>query len=127
MRQTQTETKITTEQTLNKAVEAVQEKKGFDITILDLRELPNAAASYFLICCGNSDRQNQAIADEVKDMLKKQLDETPLHIEGHFKGEWILLDYFDLIVHVMLPRMREFYDVEELWGDAKTTRVENLD
>jgi len=101
-------------------VAGMREKKATSLTLMDLRELANPLSNWFVICSGSSDRQTQAIADSVIDEVRKACKEKPLHTEGMREGEWILLDYFDVIVHVFLPPVRKFYDLEGLWADAET-------
>jgi ribosome-associated protein len=120
-----TEKTASTGEILTEIISAMREKKGFDIVVMDLRHLNNVATSYFVICSGNSDRQTQAIADYITDQLKKELHERPLRTEGYRSGQWILIDYFDVVVHVFLPRHRQYFNLEELWGDAEFTRIEN--
>jgi ribosome-associated protein len=100
------------------AVRAAQGKKAFDVVVLDLRKA-GGFTDYFVICSGNSGRQIQAIADAVKDTLKTEFGERPLLAEGVDKSEWILLDYFDFIVHVFSVECRAFYGLERLWGNAE--------
>lgn len=97
-------------------VEAVRDKKAEDIVALDLRT-SDAFTDFFIVCTGTNRRQVQAIADGVEMALKaKQV--RPTHVEGYEKGEWILLDYFDFVVHVFSPSARAFYGLERLWGNA---------
>ena len=100
------------------AVRAAQGKKAFDVVVLDLRKT-GGFTDYFVICSGRSGRQIQAIADAVKETLKTELGERPLLAEGIDKSEWILLDYFDFIVHVFSVECRAFYGLERLWGNAE--------
>jgi len=98
------------------AVEAVRQKKGDDVVLLDLRKA-DAFTDFFLVCTGHNRRQAQAIADAVEAALKaKKL--RPTHVEGYNRGEWVLLDYFDFIVHVFAPNARAFYGLERLWAKA---------
>jgi ribosome-associated protein len=99
------------------AITAADDKKAVDLIVLDLR---NAAGftDYFLICSGNNTRQVRAIADGVIDALAAA-GAKPAHIEGYDRSEWILLDYFDFIVHVFAPETRAFYGLERLWGNAE--------
>ena len=106
-------------------VNGMLEKKANDIVILDLRSLQTSMADYFVICHGNSDKQVNAIADSVEDMVRKQTGEKPWHIEGAELGEWILIDYFDIVVHIFKDEKRAFYGIEELWSDAIVTRVDD--
>ncbi len=99
------------------AKEACEDKKGSDITVLDLRKL-NAIASYFVISSGNSDRHVRAIAENVLATLSEKRVDTR-HVEGKTDARWILLDYGDVIVHVFYHETRKFYNLERLWGNAK--------
>jgi len=116
-------TKIDRPELIDTILFALREKKGFDFAILDLRHLVNPLASYFVIASGNSRTQVQALADSVEEVLKKQLGERPSGVEGYPHGDWILIDYFDVVVHVFQPHIRQFYRIEELWGDAKIQRI----
>jgi len=100
------------------------EKKGQDIAILDLRQVRNAIADYFVICSGTSDTQIDAIADSVEFEVHKAVAEDPWHKEGKENREWILIDYVDVVAHVFKKDRRQYYDIEELWGDAERTLVE---
>jgi len=101
---------------LKAALRAAQDKKATAVTILDLRKT-GAFTDFFLTCTGSNPRQVQAIADGVEQALKDQK-VRPTHIEGYERAEWILLDYFDFIVHVFSPQARQFYGLERLWGNA---------
>ena len=101
---------------LKVALRAAQDKKAAAVTILDLRKT-GAFTDYFLMCTGGNPRQVQAIADAVERALKDQK-VRPAHVEGYERAEWILLDYFDFIVHVFSPQARQFYGLERLWGNA---------
>lgn len=94
------------------------EKKAEDIRILDMRAVKGASADFFVLSHAESDKQVEAIANSVEDEVGKLSDEWPRHREGFINLEWVLLDYFDVIVHVFQREKREFYAVEELWGDA---------
>lgn len=100
------------------------EKKGQEIAILDLRKVKNAVADYFVICSGTSDTQIDAIADSVEHEVYKAVQEDPWHKEGKANREWILIDYVDVVVHVFKKDRRKYYDIEELWGDADLTLIE---
>jgi len=102
------------------AIEAARSKKATAITVLDLRKT-GAFTDHFLICTGANPRQVHAIADAVEQALKAS-DVRPAHVEGYDRAEWVLLDYFDLIVHVFSPQARQFYGLERLWGNA--SRIE---
>lgn len=93
------------------------DKKGSEITLLDLRE-QTVFADYFLICTGESDRQLHALAQGITEDAKKKADVLPYGVEGDADGGWLLVDFGDLIVHLFSPDKRDYYDLEDLWGDA---------
>jgi ribosome-associated protein len=103
--------------TLLGAVKAAHDKKAFDIVVLDLRKA-GGFTDYFVICSGGNPRQIQAISDNVEDTLRKEFDERPALVEGIEKSEWILLDYFNFVVHVFSRDCRAYYGLERLWGTA---------
>ncbi|MBI4887367.1 MAG: ribosome silencing factor [Acidobacteria bacterium] len=100
------------------AISAAQDKKAVEVVVLDLRKA-SGFTDYFLICTGANARQIQAIADAVREALKKEFGERPALAEGIEKSEWILLDYFDFVVHVFSRECRAFYGLERLWGNAE--------
>ncbi|MGI8892110.1 MAG: ribosome silencing factor [Bacteroidia bacterium] len=102
----------------NSIVEGMQEKKAHEIVTLDLTDIENTIASYFIICHAESKPHVQAIADSVLEMAYKLTGQEPAHKEGIENAEWILLDYFDIIVHIFIKEKREFFKLERLWGDA---------
>lgn len=107
---------------------AMQNKKAKDITLIDLKKINVAVTDYFIICTGNSNTQIEAIADAVEEIMYKEYRTSPLTQER--KGgsqEWVLLDFFDVVVHIFTKEKREFYDLEKLWGDGKITTIKNLD
>ncbi len=106
---------------INSIIKGLEEKKGFDIKLMDLTNIPNAVTGVFIICSGNSTTQVDALADSVLDEAFKATKEKPWHTEGYDNKEWILIDFVDVVVHVFLPEIREFYGLEELWADAKVT------
>ncbi len=103
------------------AVKAAGSKQAADVTVLDLRNA-TAFTDFFVICTGANVRQVQAIADAVEAGLKAK-GQSPALVEGYRRGEWVLLDYFDFIVHIFLPVQREFYALERLWGGAESIDV----
>jgi ribosome-associated protein len=107
-------------------VEAMQNKKAKHIVSLDLRKLDNRVVDIFIVCHGENDRQVEAIAKEVEDHVKKTLHDSPWHREGYENREWILLDYVNIVVHVFLEEKRDFYAIEELWGDADIEEYEDF-
>jgi ribosome-associated protein len=103
--------------TVLRAVQAAREKKAIDLQVLDLRVL-DSFTDFFVICSGQNVRQVQAIADAVEDALRKD-QVKPAHVEGFERAEWVLLDYFDFVVHVFNSQRRDFYALERLWGSAE--------
>lgn len=106
------------------ALKAADDKKARDLLALDISRIASFA-SYFLFCTGDSSRQMQAIADEIQKKLKES-GIMASHVEGYQNSEWILLDYFDLVIHVFSKEAREFYDLERLWRDGKKMDTEKL-
>jgi ribosome-associated protein len=99
-------------------IKAIQEKKGEEIISLDLRKIPEAVADFFIICEAASTTQVKAIADSVEEEVKKNCDELPYKHEGRQTYQWVLIDYVNVVVHVMLPENRRFYKLEDMWSDA---------
>ena len=106
---------------LDAAIRAAFDKKGVDLVVLDLRKAAGFT-DYFLICSGSNPRQIRAIADSVMEVLAAE-GATPAHVEGYDRSEWVLLDYFDFIVHVFAPETRLFYGLERLWGNAERIEI----
>ena len=118
--------KITEKQLLtNKIVEAIQDTKGEDIMIFDLSTIENSVAQTFIICTGNSNTQVSAISGNIQKKVRNDLQDRPWHVEGTENSLWVLLDYVSVVVHVFQRETRAYYDIEELWGDAKITKIEN--
>ncbi|GIU81060.1 MAG: hypothetical protein KatS3mg006_0124 [Pyrinomonadaceae bacterium] len=114
------------QQNVKMALHCAADKKGLDPVLLDLRGIADFT-DFFLIVSGTSEKQVQAISDEIEERLKKELGESPINIEGYRSAEWILMDYGDFIVHIFHKDAREFYDLERLWRDAKRISLpENL-
>jgi ribosome-associated protein len=103
---------------------AILNKKGDNLVNLDLRNIHNSITDFFVICNVNSDVQMQAIAEEVGRCAKEILQEQPFHKEGFENSQWILLDYFDVVVHIFKTEWREYYKLEQLWGDAEIVKIE---
>ena len=99
-------------------IKAIQDKKGENIISLDLRKIPEAVADFFMICEAGSTTQVKAIADFVEFHTKKTVKEIPYRTEGQHSGQWVLVDYINIVVHIMLPETRKFYKLEEMWSDA---------
>ncbi|MFM9989139.1 ribosome silencing factor, partial [Flavobacterium sp.] len=106
-------------------IKGIEEVKGNDITILDLRALENTVCDYFVICNGNSNTQVNAIVNSVQKVVSKELKDKPWHVEGSDVADWVLMDYVHIVVHVFQKHIREYYNIESLWGDAKITTIEN--
>ena len=104
-------------------VNGMAEKKATDIKILDLRKVKNAIADFFVVCSANSDTQIDAISDSVEAEVHKITKANPWKKEGKTNKEWILIDYVDVVAHIFKKDKREFYSLEELWGDAQITEV----
>ena len=125
MAKTETRRKTTTTTGLPKdierAIQAAEDKKAFDLTVLDLRKA-GGFTDYFVICSATNVRQVRAIADAVVDALREQ-GLKPAHVEGHDRSGWVLLDYFDFVVHVFAPETRMFYGLERLWGNAEPVEL----
>jgi ribosome-associated protein len=106
---------------IERAVRAAEDKKAQDLLVLDLRKAMGFT-DYFLICSGTNTRQNRAIADGILEALAVD-GAKPAHVEGYDRAEWLLLDYFDFIVHIFAPETRAFYGLERLWGNAERVEV----
>ncbi|WP_179339887.1 ribosome silencing factor [Winogradskyella ludwigii] len=119
-----TKDKIPTDQLITNIISGIEEVKGNKITILDLREIENTVCDYFIVCEGSSNTQVNAIVGSVQKIVSKTLKDKPWHIEGTENAEWILMDYVNVVVHVFQKHIREYYDIESLWGDAKITKIE---
>lgn len=107
-------------------IDSIQDIKGKNIVKLDLRHLDDAPTDFFIICEGDSNTQVKAIADNVYMRLKKEGYTLPSHYEGQQNALWVLLDYFSTVVHVFYKETRQFYELEDLWGDAIFTEYDNL-
>ena len=105
-------------------IKGIEEVKGNDIDILDLREIENTVCDYFVICNGNSNTQVNAIVNSIQKSVSKSLKDKPWHIERSENAAWVLIDYDNVVVDVFQKHIREFYDIEGLWGDAKVTSIE---
>jgi len=103
----------------------IEEVKGHDINLLDLREIENTVCDYFIICNGTSNTHVKAIVGSIQKTVSKAIKDKPWHIEGEDNAEWVLMDYVNVVVHVFQKQIREYYDIEGLWGDAKFTRIES--
>lgn len=115
----------------NNLVDAIvlglQEKKGKNIVVVDLTGIPDTICGYFVIATGGSPSQIQALARSVGDKALELAHQKPLAMDGLHYSQWVAMDYADVIVHILLPEERAFYDIEHLWADAELTRVPDLD
>ena len=107
--------------------EAIQEKKGSNIVVADLTKIEGTICQYFMICTGNSPTQVEAIAESVGDVVREKLGEKPAHVVGLENAQWVAMDYTDVLVHIFLPDVREYYDLEHLWEDAPIEQIPDLD
>ena len=110
---------------IDKIVDAIQDTKGEDIMVFDLSKIENSVAETFIICSGNSNTQVSAIAGNIEKKVRNDLQDRPWHVEGTENAMWVLLDYVSVVVHVFQRSIREYYEIEELWGDAQITKIEN--
>ncbi|MBO7476604.1 MAG: ribosome silencing factor [Salinivirgaceae bacterium] len=108
-------------------VEAIKQKKGRDIVVIDLTGNEQAIADYYIICHGNSTSQVDALADHIERFARTETCEHPSHIEGQQNAQWVLMDYGDIVVHIFQEEIRHFYNIEDLWADAKKEIIENED
>ena len=104
-------------------ISGIEEVKGKEITLLDLREIENTVCDYFIICEGTSNTQVNAIVNSIQKQVSKTIKDKPWHVEGTDNAEWILMDYVNVVVHVFQKHIRDYYDIESLWGDAKITEI----
>lgn len=118
---------MTDNKLVNSIVEGIKDKKGENITILDLRGIDGSICDYYIICDANSTTQTDAIADSVWDRVFEDLHEKPLHDEGRQNATWILLDYHEVILHIFHRPSRQFYSLETLWNDAQRIDIPNED
>lgn len=110
-------------QLVEEVILGIENVKGENIHQLDLRELDNTPCDFFIVCSGNSNTQVSAIVNSVQKTVSKALNEKPFHTEGLDNAEWVLIDYVNVVVHVFQNQIREYYNIEELWGDAKSTQI----
>lgn len=106
-------------------LKGIEDVKGENISILDLRDIENTVCDYFVLCEGNSNTQVSAIASSIQKNVSKTVKDKPWHVEGESNAEWILIDYVNVVVHVFQKHIREYYDLEGLWGDAKITKIQS--
>lgn len=116
-----------TKELLQNIIEGIQEKKGRNINSINLQGVTGAICDYFVICEGNSPTQVSALADSVEKTVKDNTDESPIRVQGKQQSEWIGMDYGDVIVHIFLPELRGFYNLDVLWEDAISERIHTID
>ena len=108
---------------IDEIIFGIEDVKGIDINIMDLRNITNTVCEFFILCTGTSNTHVSAITNSVRKNVSKKLKEKPFSIEGLENQEWVLIDYIDVVVHIFQGDTREYYDIENLWGDAKITNV----
>ena len=113
--------------TVDFVIQGIQEKKGKQIVKLDLRKIQNSCANHFIICHATSKPHMESIAKSVEEFVKINTGENPMHKEGYANAEWILIDYFDVVIHIFQEVTRRFYKLEELWADAEIQHIESDD
>ena len=119
-----TNKEVGTDQLVTHIVKGIEEVKGQNTQILDLRDIENTVCDYFIICEGTSNTQVNAIVNSIQKIVSKSLKEKPWNVEGSDNAEWVLMDFVHVVVHVFQKHIREFYDIEGLWGDAKLVKIE---
>ena len=112
---------------IQQITEGIQDKKGKNIVIADLSKIVDTICNYLVICQGNSPSQVTAIVESVKEFTRKGANSKPFAIDGLRNAEWVAMDYSDILVHVFLPETRDFYNLENLWADAKLTQIPDID
>lgn len=121
-----TKKQVSTDDLISVIIQGIEEVKGENIQLLDLRDIENTVCDYFIICSGNSNTQVKAISGSIQKTVSKQVKDKPWHIEGENNAEWILMDYSELVVHIFTEESRDFYALEDLWADAKIERIKEL-
>lgn len=118
-----TEKKSNIDRLINLALEGIDDVKGQEVTVLDLRDIESAVCDYFIICNGTSNTHVNAIVQSIQKTVRKGSKEKPWSVEGTENGQWVLMDYVNVVIHVFQKHIREYYDLESLWGDAKNVAV----
>ncbi|APA63452.1 MAG: ribosome silencing factor [Maribacter dokdonensis] len=119
------ENKTSADELIALIIQGVDEVKGQNVNLLDLREIENTVCDYFIVCNGTSNTHVNAIVGSIQKTVSKAIQDKPWHVEGEDNAEWVLMDYVNVVVHVFQKQVREFYDIEGLWGDAKFTTIES--
>ena len=118
---------LNSKELIEQVVEAIQDKKGKNIVIADMTGLGNTICDYFVICEGNSNTQVSAITDSIWEGLIDKFGHKPFAVDGQRNSQWVAMDYCEVFVHIFLPEVRAFYDIEHLWADAKLQYIPDLD
>ncbi|MEA4917021.1 ribosome silencing factor [Proteiniphilum sp.] len=111
---------------LQSIIEGIQEKKGKNICTIHLKGIPGAVCDYFVICEGNTPTQVSALANSIDEIVKKKRHEDPIRVHGLQRAEWIGMDYGNIIVHIFLPELRSFYNIDNLWEDARSEHIPSI-
>jgi len=114
---------VSADRLITEIIKEAENVKALNITLMDLREIENTVCDYFILCTGTSNTHVNAIASAIEKEVRKSIKEKPWHVEGDQVAEWVLLDYIHVVVHVFQAPVREHYDIESLWGDAKITQI----
>ncbi len=114
---------LETEDIVGKVIEALEDNKAHEIVKIDLRKIENCFCSFFVICHGTSGTHIASLADAVEEKVKEDLHESPFHIEGMNAAQWVIVDYGDVVVHVFDKEIRDFYQLEDFWGDGIIERI----
>lgn len=114
---------LETEDIVGKVIEALEDNKAHEIVKIDLRKIENCFCSFFVICHGTSGTHIASLADAVEEKVKEDLHKSPFHIEGMNAAQWVIVDYGDVVVHVFDKEMRDFYQLEDFWGDGIIERI----
>lgn len=118
---------IDAKEVIQQIVEGIQDKKGKGIVVVDMLKLGNSICDYFVICQGNSPTQVSAITDSIEDTVRINCKKKPYSIDGLRNSQWVAMDYGDILVHIFLPDVRKFYDIEHLWADTTLTEIADID
>jgi ribosome-associated protein len=116
-----------TEKIVESIIRGIQEKKGSGIVVADLNGIDGTICRYFVVCQGNTPTQVEAIAESIGETVRNEMGEKPVRVVGLENALWVAMDYVDVLVHVFVPDMREYYDLEHLWADARLERIADLD
>lgn len=108
------------------ATKAIQDKLGKHITIIDFQGVKGSLFEYYIICTANSPSHADTLAENIRELIRTEINLKPHKTEGLQNCQWVLLDYFDVIIHIFLPEQREFYNIEKMWQDVKITNLEDL-